>query len=320
MPGSESPKRANVDAEALVLPAARLLRASAIARLLRAPAIARLLRTSPIVLSLALTACGAGAAKELAVVRAELDQVHKEHAALSKRVGELESRATLGEEVRVDAKAGPAATPDPESAPATGPTTTIVAGPVGGAEPKPLKVVKLEPAPVAAAPEATPDDDEPRPFLKIGPSGSIEQSLPDEPAGKPGKKSLASKTPAFEPTAAKDYDAAYALVKAKKPKQALEAFGAFIVRYPDHPYAANALYWRGECYYQLGDYTGAAAQFDALTIRFPGSNKLAEALLKLGLSHRKLGSTAKARVAFERLKKDFPTSEAAKKIPPEDAS
>ena len=124
----------------------------------------------------------------------------------------------------------------------------------------------------------------------------------------------------FDPQAAKDYDAAYALVKAKKPKAALEALGAFIVRYPDHPYAANALYWRGECYWQLGDYGGAVTQFDALTIRFPGSPKIAESLLKLGLSHRKLGSTAKARAAFEKLKKDFPTSEAAKKIPPEDAS
>jgi len=281
MPRSESPKRANVGAGARLLAFA---------------------------LSLPLTACGAGAAKELAVVRAELDLVHKEHAALSKRVEELEGRE---QEVKVS----PAVSPTPDPATPVPVTTTAAA-----ADPKPLKVVKLEPKPAAAAPEATPDDDEPRPYLKIGPSGSIEQSLPDEPVGKPGKKSIASKSPVFDANASKDYDAAYAFIKAKKPKQALDAFGAFIVRYPDHPYAANALYWRGECYYQLGDYTGAVAQFDALTIRYPGSNKLAETWLKLGLSHRKLGSTAKARAAFERLKKDFPTSEAAKKIPPEDAS
>jgi tol-pal system protein YbgF len=257
-------------------------------------------------LSLSLTACGAGAAKELALVHAELDQVRKEHAALSKRVGDLEGR-------EFDAHAS--AAPVEPSAP------QIVSGPTASAaEPKPLKVVKLEPQPLAAATEASPEEDEARPFLKIGPTGSIEQSLPDEPATKTQKKSTLSKSPAFEPTAAKEYDAAYAFLKAKKPKQAVEALGAFIVRYPDHPYAANALYWRGEGYWQLADYGSAVTQFESLTARYPGFAKLADGLLKLGLSHRKLGSTAKARAAFERLKKDFPTSEAAKKIPPEDAS
>lgn len=255
-------------------------------------------------------ACG-GAAQELATVRAQLDKVQKDHAALAKRVNELEGRPGV---------LGPEAVPSP-SVPGPTPVITSAAEPTPepSSEPKSLKVVKLEPKPVAAPPEPTPDDDEPRPYLKIGPSGSIEQTIPDEPT-KPGKKSIASKTPVFEPQAAKEYDAAYALVKAKKPKQALDAFGAFIVRYPDHPYAANALYWRGECYFALGEYASAVTQFDALAARFPGSNKLADGLLKLGLAHKKLGNDSKARVAFDRLKKDFPTSEAAKKVPPEDAS
>ena len=66
-------------------------------------------------------------------------------------------------------------------------------------------------------------------------------------------------------------------MKAKKPKAALDAFGAFIVRYPDHPYAANALYWRGESYYSLSDFSNAIAQFDALAIRYPASSKLPDA-------------------------------------------
>ena len=98
------------------------------------------------------------------------------------------------------------------------------------------------------------------------------------------------------------------------------ALAGFLVRYPDHPYAANALYWRGECYWALGDYSSAATQFDALVARFPASGKTPDGLLKLGLAHRKLGSAGKAKVAFDRLRKEFPTSEAAKKIPPEDAS
>jgi len=256
-------------------------------------------------LSVTPIACGAGAARELAVVRDELNKVQHDHNALSKRVEDLEARDDLKHKSIADSE--PAAS-----------TGSIEAKTEAKTETKPLKVVKLEPNVVVAA-EPTPsgDDDEPRPMLKIGPSGAVEQTMPDD---KPGKKPSLSKNPVLDPQAAKDYDAAYAFVKAKKPKAALDAFGAFIVRYPDHPYAANALYWRGECYYALSDFGNAIAQFDALAIRYPASQKLPEALLKMGLAHRKFGSSTKARAAFEKLKKEFPASEAAKKIPPEDAS
>lgn len=251
-------------------------------------------------LAFCLNACGAGAANELARVRGELAKVQRDHSALSKRVEDLESRTDQHVSI---------ATSEP-----------AIAGPVQVTEDKPLKVVKLEPKPLAQPPEPSPtsEDDEPRPMLKIGPSGAIEQTMPDE--NPKLSKKLTSKNPVLEPQAAKDYDAAFALVKAKKPKAALEAFGAFIVRYPDHPYAANALFWRGECYYALGDHSSAIAQFEALGARYPASPKLPDALLKMGIAHKKLGSTDKARAAFARLRKEFPTSEAAKKIPPEDAS
>jgi TolA-binding protein len=42
-------------------------------------------------------------------------------------------------------------------------------------------------------------------------------------------------------------------------------------------------------------------------------------LLKLGLSYRKLGADKKAQASFDRIRKEFPSSEAAKKIPREDA-
>lgn len=243
--------------------------------------------------------CGASA-RDLALVREDVTRLKHENGELTKRVGELEAREATR---KFDAPVVTAAAPEP------------------AATSKPLKIVKLEPAQVPPqAPEPTPvvDDDAPRPLLKIGPSGAIEQTLPDDPpVGKAKKKAPA---PSLDPQAVKDYDAAYALVKAKKLQQGLDALAGFLVRYPDHPYAANALYWRGECYWALGDYSSAATQFDALIARFPASPKTADGLLKLGLAHRKLGSASKAKIAFDRLRKEFPTSEAAKKIPPEDAS
>lgn len=253
-------------------------------------------------LALSLTACGAGAAKELGVVKDELAKVQRDHTALAKRVEDLEAQKD---------KVGTVETSEPAAASATATVTEAK-------EAKPLKVVKLEPKAVAPPPEPanSSEDDEPRPMLKIGPGSS---GTMDEENPKLSKK-ITSKNPVLDPQAAKDYDAAYALVKAKKPKAALEAFGAFIVRYPDHPYAANALFWRGECYYSLAEYSGAVTQFETLSVRYPASPKLPDGLLKLGLSHRKLGATAKAKAAFDKLRKEFPTSEAAKKIPPEDAS
>jgi tol-pal system protein YbgF len=244
--------------------------------------------------------CGASA-RDLALVREDVTRLKQENTELTKRVGELEAREASR---KVEA-----------------PTVTAAA-PLPALTSKPLNSVKLARpmAPPPPAPDPTPvvDDDEPRPLLKIGPSGAIEQTLPDDtPVGKAKKKAVA---PSLDPQAVKDYDAAYALVKAKKLQQGLDALAGFLVRYPDHPYAANALYWRGECYWALGDYASAATQFDALIARFPASPKTADGLLKLGLAHKKLGSASKARIAFDRLRKEFPTSEAAKKIPPEDAS
>ncbi len=246
-----------------------------------------------------MTGCGASL-KEVAALRADVSHLQQENVTLSRKVAEIESRES--------AKA--AASP-PKS------EMKVVAS--KGEEPK-LKVVKLEPAAAASSPPTAPvvgeaveeDEDTPRPLLKIGPKG-IEQNDPDEG---PGSKKKANKSP--EVQASKDYDAAYALVKNKKYKPALEALAGFVVKYPDHPYVPNAMYWRGRCYAAEGDLAGALVQYDAVVARFPANAKSADALLEAGLAHKKLGAPGKAKTAFARLKKDHPSSDAAKKIPPED--
>ena len=252
-----------------------------------------------------LPACGTSSSGEKALsgLREELAKVQSEHEELERRVNALESR-------QQDEPHGL----DSESA-------------VVSAEPQPLKVVKLEPTSVEATeksakvkPLATYDDDGdgdvPRPMLKIGPGG-VEESYPDEP---PINAKKAKKKPALDPKAAGDYDAAYALVKAKKWTKALDAFAGFVVRFPDHPYVANAMYWRGECYSSLAQYGAAVDQLEGLLVSHPASAKVPDALLALGLAQRKLGSIEKSKATFARLRKEHPSSEAAKKIPPEDAS
>jgi tol-pal system protein YbgF len=246
-----------------------------------------------------LPACASRASgdKELSGLREELAKVQREHDLLAMRVNALESH-------------------DDE------PRATITESAVVTAEPQPLKVVKLEPkgnetAKPPGKPLPTYDDDgdydAPRPMLKIGPGG-VEESYPDV------SSKTAKKKPAIDPKAAGDYDAAFALVKAKKWIKALDAFAGFVVRFPDHPYVPNAMYWRGECYSSLAQYGAAVDQLEGLLVSYPASAKVPDALLALGLAQRKLGSIEKAKATFARLRKDHPSSEAAKKIPPEDAS
>ncbi|HEY3822264.1 MAG TPA: tol-pal system protein YbgF [Polyangiaceae bacterium] len=163
------------------------------------------------------------------------------------------------------------------------------------------------------------EDPSPRPTIRIFGSAhtgrnawredQVEQSGGGADDGQPHASAL-------DPEAKPAYESALALVNARQYDRALEALAAFLVKYPDHPYADNAMYWRGECYFAKGDYLHASEQFEGTVTRFPAGNKAPDALLKLGMSHQKLGNPAKAKECFDRLAHAYPQSEAARHIPP----
>ena len=178
-----------------------------------------------------------------------------------------------------------------------------------------------------------PEDTAPRPIIRVqgssGPRGKrgggasvqrIDETLPEEApnggsAGPPIQAAGAPRPSALDPEAKRAYDAALALVNQKQFAQALEAFAAFLVKWPDHPNADNATYWRGECYFAQGEFARAAEQFEGVLTRFPMGNKVPDALLKLGMAEEKLGNPQKANQAYERLQREFPRSEPARRIP-----
>ena len=125
----------------------------------------------------------------------------------------------------------------------------------------------------------------------------------------------ASRASALDEDAKRAYDAALGLVNTKHYPEALDALAGFLVRWPDHPNADNAMYWRGECYFAQGDFTSAAKEFEGLLARFPMGNKAPDALLKLGISEQRLDNAALARQRFDRLRREFPHSDAARHIP-----
>jgi len=175
---------------------------------------------------------------------------------------------------------------------------------------------------------ADPDDGSPRPVIRVlgaggrlkGKADIVDETLPDEdiskvgPAG-PAITQGAARPSALDPEAKRSYDAALALVNSKQYAAALDSFAAFLVRWPDHPYADNATYWRGECYFAQGEYARAAEQFDGVIARFPLGNKVPDSWLKLGIAQQKLGNQARAKAAFDKLARDYPKSDAARRIP-----
>jgi tol-pal system protein YbgF len=141
----------------------------------------------------------------------------------------------------------------------------------------------------------------------------VEETMPDETQATPDVH--ASQPSALDPEAKKAYDAALALVNNKQYALGLDAFAGFMLRYPDHPYVANAMYWRGECYFAQGEYMRAAEQFDGVVARFPLGGKTPDALLKLGICQQKLQNPQKAQTYFEKLTREWPRSDAARRIP-----
>jgi tol-pal system protein YbgF len=291
-----------------------------------------------ILLFLALTApltaplgCSRGSSAEerqMSELRDEITRVQAESDKFEQRLDKLEVESA---DVRTDAR--------PLDAPPT--TTRSLSAPIVT---PPLRVVHLGPdgleesgasAPPAPAAEADPNDSSPRPRIKIQGTGA-EATITTEKGGKPRKlrndridetlspddasasslSAHASGRPsALDADAKRAYDAALGLVSSKHYAEALDALAGFLVRWPDHPNADNAMYWRGECYFAQGEYAQAAAQFEGVIARFPLGNKLPDALLKLGLSQAHLGNPQVARQEYDRLRHDFPHSDAARHIP-----
>jgi tol-pal system protein YbgF len=231
--------------------------------------------------------------RHLDAMRAEIDAIQKD-------------RDRADEITPEPAVAGPVAPPVPPGGPLPGALT------LGVAEDEQHEDV----------PDA--DDPAPRPAIRVfgaaRPNGGrwrgedqVEQTFPS--GGDSSASSGASRPSALDPEAKRAYDAALSLVSARQYDRALDSLAAFLLKWPDHPYADNAMYWRGECYFARGDYVHASEQFEGVLTRFPAGNKAPDATLKLGICRQKLGDPNGARELFVRLTQQYPKSEAARRIP-----
>ena len=108
------------------------------------------------------------------------------------------------------------------------------------------------------------------------------------------------------------YDAAMNALKAGEYVDSSRQFGDFLARYPNGPYAPNALYWLGESYYVTENYPLAAEQFRVLVERYPTHDKTPGGMLKLGLSQLGMKENSTGRATLQAVVKQYPGSDAAR--------
>ncbi len=108
-----------------------------------------------------------------------------------------------------------------------------------------------------------------------------------------------------------EYLKAFGLYSANNFPAAIEAFESFLKNNPQSDYAANAVYWIGECHYTLADLPKAKEAFLKVSESYPKSSKTPDALLKLGYTLSAMKEKEKATSIFERIITSFPSSPAA---------
>lgn len=109
-----------------------------------------------------------------------------------------------------------------------------------------------------------------------------------------------------EGTAKEQYEYAIGKLKARKYKEAENAFRAFIDRHPGDPLAGNAMYWMGETYYVQERYSEAAVIFFDAYKRFPKGAKAPANLLKLAKTLSRIGKDKDACITYVELVGQFP--------------
>lgn len=109
------------------------------------------------------------------------------------------------------------------------------------------------------------------------------------------------------------YQKALEFFYAMKYKQAQATWAEFVKGFPKDPLVSNAIFWQGECFFQLQDYANAVLTYQKVIEEHSKSNKYRPALLKQGISFYKLKKDQAGKLVLEDLIKKYPDSAEAKR-------
>ncbi|MGE4292736.1 MAG: tol-pal system protein YbgF [Desulfovibrio sp.] len=135
---------------------------------------------------------------------------------------------------------------------------------------------------------------------------------PAAPDQTTAESTAAAQANALDPAQAL-YDKAYAAFGERKYADARRLWAEFVTAFPEHFLVSNAVFWQGECYYQLEDYKRAVLAYQDVIKKFPKSSKYKYSLLKQGISFYKMGREDLGKVVLQDLIDKYPsTPEAAR--------
>lgn len=99
-------------------------------------------------------------------------------------------------------------------------------------------------------------------------------------------------------SANREFEAAFALVRAKDFTRAITALDEFLAKHPKSAYSDNARYWLGQVHLVQGNQDQAVTQFLSLIAEFPESTKRSAARVKLGDIYVKQSEWEMAKVQY----------------------
>lgn len=108
------------------------------------------------------------------------------------------------------------------------------------------------------------------------------------------------------------YNTAYADFSKGNYALAVSGFEEYFEKFPATALADNALYWVGECHFSQGDFTSAIQSFDRLLEAYPDSEKAAAGNLKKGLAYLEQNEVGQAIVQLRFVVAEYPGSDEAK--------
>jgi tol-pal system protein YbgF len=108
------------------------------------------------------------------------------------------------------------------------------------------------------------------------------------------------------------YNMAYADYLKGNFSLAIDGFKIYLDNFAQSPFADNALYWIGECYFSQKEYEEAISQYNRLILNYPLGDKVPAAYLHKGISLMELDRNEEALSVFKLMVSKYPLEEETK--------
>ncbi len=108
------------------------------------------------------------------------------------------------------------------------------------------------------------------------------------------------------------YNLAYADYLKGNFSLAIDGFKIYLDNFSQSPFADNALYWIGECYFSQKEYEEAISRYNQLILNYPLGDKVPAAYLHKGISLMELDRNEEALSVFKLMVSKYPLEEETK--------